>query len=253
MSNNQDIQFAFDYFKKGNKLFESHRYNEAINYYDKAIVLIPDKSNFIADKILMFVNKAKALVLIEKYNEAIKECYDKIIKLNPNNKKAHYEKGINLLKLNKYEETILCMNKVIEIDPKYSIAYYNLGNALLEIQQYDQAIQNYDRAIELDYIHSNLYYNKGDALSVLEKYREAIDCYNESIKLNPINHYAYVGKGNAFLKLRKYKKALKCYNKAKELDSNDFLVITNIELCLIAIDYRKKKSRNYYNNYCLII
>ena len=70
-----------------------------------------------------------------EYNEAI-ECYDKAIKIEPNDALAWDTKGIALVNLGKNNEAIECYAKAIEIDPSYTLAQDNKTNLLREYSDY---------------------------------------------------------------------------------------------------------------------
>lgn len=64
------------------------RYNEAIQYFDKALVRQ-------ANNILALHNKGLALNELAEYDEAIK-YFDKVLAIEPNYRNALYTKGIAL-------------------------------------------------------------------------------------------------------------------------------------------------------------
>jgi tetratricopeptide (TPR) repeat protein len=75
----QNIDFnnnSIDYVNKGNSLFDLKKYDEAIEYYDKAIKL--DIYNFKA-----FFQKGYTLYKLNKYDDAI-EFLDKSINIKCN-------------------------------------------------------------------------------------------------------------------------------------------------------------------------
>ncbi len=56
-------------------------------------------------------------------NEAAIQCFNEVIKFDPNNKAANNNKGTALIKLEKYEEAIKCLEKAIELDKNNKVAY----------------------------------------------------------------------------------------------------------------------------------
>ena len=96
-------------------------------------------------------------------------------------------KGMQLIKLEKYDEGIRCFNEVIRFE---GVDHYALCGAWNE---------------------------KGLACSHLEKYEEAITCYDEAIRINPENYSAWGNKGDSLKKLGRDEDAEQCFTKSKEL------------------------------------
>jgi len=55
------------------------------------------------------------------------ECYDRAIKIQPNNVKAWYSKGLNLSSLREHGLAIECYDKAIALDPNHFRAWLNKG------------------------------------------------------------------------------------------------------------------------------
>lgn len=58
----------------------------------------------------------------EKYIDAL-DCYDEILKLDPNCFKAWHDKGITF-KIKNYNESVLCFNKALELNPDNAMVWY---------------------------------------------------------------------------------------------------------------------------------
>jgi len=70
-------------------------------------------------------------------------------------------------------------DEVIRLDPLNVDAYYNRGIAYSRLGQYEQAIEDYDKAIRLDPQYVGIYWDRGIAYSRLGQYERAIDDYDE--------------------------------------------------------------------------
>jgi tetratricopeptide (TPR) repeat protein len=93
----------------GNIKALNHWYEEAIEYYDKAIEINPHHE-------LVWYNKGMSLYNLNRNNEAI-ECLDKAIEINPQNDTAWSNKANALVNLGVPEEAIECYTKALEINP----------------------------------------------------------------------------------------------------------------------------------------
>ena len=118
----------------GTMLSAQGNYNEAIQHFDKAIMLCPQYAN-------AWNFKGNALIKLGKYDEAVK-CFDNATNINPQEATFWIDKGDALDKLGKYYEAIQAFDKVINISPQYANAWNNKGNALDKLGKYDEAIQN---------------------------------------------------------------------------------------------------------------
>jgi len=77
-------EITLEWIRRGNDLYNTGEYEEALKYYDKAIKKSPDYAN-------AWYNRGIALYCLGKYEEALK-CYDKAIELDPNDTQAWQNK-----------------------------------------------------------------------------------------------------------------------------------------------------------------
>jgi len=67
-------------------------------------------------------NKGITLNKLGRFQESL-NCFNKLLKLNPNDKTGWHNKGLALKKLGKPEEALKCFDKALELDPEYEIAF----------------------------------------------------------------------------------------------------------------------------------
>ncbi|MGB9168742.1 MAG: tetratricopeptide repeat protein [Nitrososphaeraceae archaeon] len=132
------------------------------------------------------LNKGVDFAEIGKYEKAI-EYYDQALDEDPNFAKAFYNKGINLLKLNKNyaEDAIQLFDQALDEDPNYASALYSKGLSLEVLGKYQEAIKIYDQALEEDPNFAKALYGKGMALYSLGKYEEAIQLFDQALDEDP--------------------------------------------------------------------
>ena len=63
----------------------------------------------------------------KKNFELAKDLYEKIIKINPDNKNIQFNLGITYEELNQVNKAIECYQKVIHLDPLFIPSYNNLA------------------------------------------------------------------------------------------------------------------------------
>ena len=95
---------------KGDALYKSGDYENAIKAYDKAIEI--DPMNYVA-----WHSKGSAFYQLGKYKEAV-ESYSRTLEKNPYDMEAWYGKGISLYELGEYNKAVEAFDKVLEIDPE---------------------------------------------------------------------------------------------------------------------------------------
>lgn len=200
-------------FETAEDLFNQGKYEEAINYYDKVILIESEFSK-------AWLSKGLALQNLGKNEEAI-ICYDKCIEINPRNSWPWNNKGSALINLGKYDEAIGFLEKSIEIAPKNSLPWSNKGIALRHLGKFEDAIECFDKCIELHPRDSFNWAEKGQSLLCLYKYGDAVISFNQAINLSPDNSFALLGKGQALYFLGNFKEALVNLEKALEVDPDD--------------------------------
>ena len=142
--------------KLGDEAYKQQKYTDAIDYYTKAVVFIPqDKVTMlkIANIYKLLGNNAKAL-----------SFYDKILTIDENSVDAYFNKGLVLASQKNYDESIKCFEKVIALSPDYPYAYYSLGMA------YEQKDDS-QKALEYYYLYAGI-----------EKYEKMLNVVNQKIK-----------------------------------------------------------------------
>lgn len=194
---------------------QAELYDEAIEYYQKAIKLNPDKewtsivcqalgaiyyqikdnreaaiASFQAGAILDPTNSDIYLSLGDVYmaendfDNAIKAYCDSI-NINCNDYRAYAKTGIALWEKDYVEEAIVAYHRAIELNPEYDIAYNNLGVIYLDgIGISDEALSYFDKAIEINPNYTLAYFNAGRAAQALDQNNEAATYYQMAMDLN---------------------------------------------------------------------
>lgn len=121
--------------KNGDEAYNRRKYEEAIDYYTKAVVFVP------ADKVTML--KIANIYKLMGNNTKALGFYDKIIAIDENNSDAYFNKGLVLANQKNFDECIKCFEKVLELTPDYPYTYYSLGMAYEQKEMPEKAIEYY--------------------------------------------------------------------------------------------------------------
>ena len=164
-----------------------------------------------------------------KYEEAI-NCYDRVLKINPEYEKALYEKARVLEKQKKYEEAIKCFVMALKINPHNTSAredgnrlsdnldWYKKGMELNSRKQYKEAIEYFNKTLEINPFHINSLMAEEWSFENLNKYEDAISCLDKILNIDPEYIEALNAKGIILCKEGKYEEAIKYYDKALEIN-----------------------------------
>lgn len=213
----KDIENPFYNNSLAYALVQAELYDDAIEYYQKAIKLNPDKqwtaivcqalgsiyyqikenyeaaiASFQAGIILDPENSEILLSLGDVYmaendlDKAIRAYCDSI-SVNPEDYRAYSKAGLALWEKDYLEEAIVSYHRAIEINPDYDIAKNNLGVIYLDgIGTPDEALFYFKEAIELNPNYTLAYFNAGRALQAMGDNNEAADYYQMAMDLNKL-------------------------------------------------------------------
>ena len=171
---------------------------------------------------LVWVSMGIDLVKLNKYDEAIK-AFDEALDLDPMSATAWSGKGTALQKLGKDDEAITAFDKALDLDPMSATAWSGKGYILQKLGKDDEGVHAYDKAFQLDpaSVSATTWSNKGAACLNLSKYDEALQALDKANELDPEYAPAWYNKGAVYLKLAKYDEAIQVLDKAIELDPKD--------------------------------
>jgi len=124
-----------------------------------------------------------------KFAEAVAK-YDEVLKTEPNNMTAMYEKGFSLSIAGKNDEAIPCFEKVIA-SRQIANAYVALANIYDNRNDFVQAEKYYQQGIAAFPNYGSLWFNLGLSYMRQKKYSQAEAAAIESIKLNPKHVASY--------------------------------------------------------------
>lgn len=218
------------------------------------ILLSLNLNLFSQDTKQALINAAFDYTQNKDYIKAI-DCYSQLIKNDPKDSYAYFDRGLTKMKNEDYNGAIDDFNKAIEINSSESDYYQYRAKVKMKLKRYSNAILDLNKAIELEPTNSNLYYYRGLSNVVLKKYKSgmtdystaiekrydnieayenranlkikqgnlngALSDFNEIIKINSFNENAFINRANLKMKLKNYKEALKDCEQTLKLNSNN--------------------------------
>ncbi len=279
-SQNDQLETAKEYYKKGVSLYYTEEYEKSVEYLNKAIVIAENTDNYIV--FCRATNVKGHAYLMNDQNQEALEAYYSSIDVAQKNKDLNQEiitnSGLVLVykKTNQFKKALnlsrWMLKSIDKTSFKNTTTHVNIittgSEAYLDTEQYDSVVYYADQGIalstSLDYKEGlvDLYIKKGvvfyhkeqyeEALSYLSKAEEILQNHEVKNKFYPIVNSTYFV-ASCYYKQQLYDKAITRLHKAIDIaEENDLLKIPVLQShLLLANCYAQKKDFEnalYWNN-----
>lgn len=129
------------FFERGNELGKQNKFQQAIESFDKAIKINPDRADY-------YASRGHAFYYMKLYSRAI-EDYSKAIKRNDKFALAYSMRGLSRTRNNQYEQAVSDYDKAIELGPKEADYYKGRGWTYFHLKKYEPMCADYKKACDL--------------------------------------------------------------------------------------------------------
>ena len=183
-------------YAKAEVLFYGQKdYKQALQFYEVAI-----KSN--GQMIEAHAGKARALMGMQNYKDALKVIEDAIKTSFRNDPELHYIRGLLNYQRGNYKLAIDDYDKSLLIDANWNPyqLFLNRGLANEAFLKPDLAVQDFTKAITADPNNAGAFIARGNTLYNLAKYKEAVDDFLKAEVLNPDNSVISYNIGMSYYK-----------------------------------------------------
>lgn len=213
MENQKQNQSQFKrWFKIGLKFQKEGNFKNAIQNYQKALDLNPNRSN-------IWTNKGISHYKINEFDKAIK-CLNSALEINLTDNLALTFLGLTYKKLEKFEKAIDYFNKAIEVSESVFAPWYNKGVSYYLSQKYKEALDSFKKALEIIPIDRNtLVY----LAAINERFNNDVIAIEYLIRVtesNPEDIEAWTNLGVIYKKINELEASLDCYNNALKINQN---------------------------------
>jgi tetratricopeptide (TPR) repeat protein/glycosyltransferase involved in cell wall biosynthesis len=205
----------------GALVYEDHRYDEALGYFDRVLHLKPGADSLNSVGIVL---KAQG-----KLDEAL-EHYQQAIELKPDQPEILSNFGNVLKDRGDLEDAIATYQKALELRPNYAEAHNNLGIVYKEQDKMAEAIACYEAAIQLKPTYAEAFNNLGIVLRIQGKLEAAIQQFEQAIALKPTYAEAYTSLASAYQQQGNPEAAIAQYTKLLELKPTNAEAFNNLGL-----------------------
>jgi len=209
---------ALENYLKGRELVEKLRFQESIQYFEKAIKEDPkfalaylnlapvqptakdffetlDIAVSLADKVSegeqLWIKGLQAGVGGDAMGQ--REYYTKMVKTYPQDERAFNLLGNHYFGFQEYELALKQYNKAIKINPEFSQPYNQMGYAYRFMGKYDEAEEAFKKYIELIPGDPNPHDSYAEFLLKTGRYDESIKHYKKALALNPDFIASHIG------------------------------------------------------------
>lgn len=139
------------------------------------------------------------LSLQGKHKESL-ECFEKVLRADPNNIFAHCYKGVVLFQLERWNESLAANDAALQLDKDCIFALNSKAAILNILGKNTEAKALRERAISLQPKQNDAlsYFGRGLANAELERFNPAIADYTAALKINPGLADAYYNRAQAY-------------------------------------------------------
>ena len=110
--------------------------------------------------------------------------FDRALALEPRHFIALCNRGLALVELQRFEESLASYRAALELDPNDGIVHSNMGIALAQLEQYSEAVKSFDRALALRPDHAT-WHNRASSLRQLGRFDESLHSLERAYELAP--------------------------------------------------------------------
>jgi len=150
---------------------------------------LTDKENLIEEAKALVKNEefGKAIKILE---DLYQQQPDVDVKNNLINALFAYGGYLNDYYVLEYDESINFFKRIIELDSENYRAHYNLGIAYFNLNRFEEALNSYKIALSIKPDHKHVYYNIGLLHEKTENLENAIEAYEKALEIDPNYIYA---------------------------------------------------------------
>lgn len=190
-------------FKNAEKLYQEHKYEEAIGLYEKSLNESPENS-------YIYGQIAFAHLFLSQYEES-QTNFTEAIQIDSTISDYYNGRGLTKAYIGDVYGAIEDFTKSIKLDPKFPHAYLNRGSAYTSIEKIDSAIADLNIALELDKENPDINFQLARLLYKNKELTESINQYNKAEKKGLKSEELYLSRASVYYKLKDLESAIKDY------------------------------------------
>lgn len=197
----------YPYLGLGNYHKERLEYEEALAYFDMALMRKPDKAS-------LYDSRGNMYRRLQRHEEAMAD-YNKALSMDPGDAAFYSDRGSLYFDLGQDEKALQDFQKALQLKPDLYQAYSNIGSVYGRQQRFDLALQNFTKALEINPTYPDAMLYRGMVYGMQQHWQPA---------LTDLTHYlgyaanadakGYYWRAKAFAGLGQNNEALRDYHQA---------------------------------------
>ncbi|MCB9047573.1 MAG: tetratricopeptide repeat protein [Chitinophagales bacterium] len=181
-----------------------------LNFWQSVTDKFPESS--VAQSSLggVYMNKGENTTAMSYIEEAIK--------LDENNYKAWYNKGVLMLRKGDAQEALYALNRAIRLN-EYSKALFTRALLYQQTGNYNKALPDIEKVLATEPQNARAYYIYGDCIEQQGNLDKALQAYNSAIQYDPNDPLFYLRRGLVQAKTGRNQEAISDMSSAIQIDN----------------------------------
>lgn len=211
-------------------LFGLGRPQEALAGYEHALRLDPGNSEYHEERGRILLSRCDHAGAVDEFAAAIDLDGD-------DTAKYHAGQGFGLMALGRYDAALACYDKALRLDPD-NAGYHSLRGLCLAPRKRKEALAAFDRAAQLEPDDAGHHFNRALTLFELGRHDEALAACRRALECDPGRADCHALTGDCLLTLKRDEEALASFDRAARLEPDDAHQWFGIALSLAEYGYR---------------
>jgi len=193
--------------------FETERFAESAHYLARLDALQPGSKD-------LLLHLANAYALADQPSEAV-DTYQKLLSIAPETPDIHFNLGVMLSDLRRWEEAAVVFEVAVEREPGSAEALLKLAEAYDSEARFEDAIAVWQRAIALggpSAEDTDLHLLIGKRLRLVDRFQESVDFFARALGLSPNDTEILFEQHRSMMLNQDFTGANDCLEKVRALD-----------------------------------
>lgn len=204
----------------GLALAQSGKPAEAIEVYEKALVLDEKNTNIHYVLGVLYKQLGKSDVSVEHYKKSVA--------IEPANANAWYNLGNGLAENHQLDDAVAAYQQAVKANPSMALAWTNMGNALKARGAFSQALQAYQESISIDPKNVDTLFNLGEIQRSTGALDDAVTTFEKALEIDPSHLATLNNLGSTLRDLKQFDQSIRHLLNATQLSPQSPMGFVNL-------------------------